>query len=1634
MGRKMSFLEFWKGMKERGALLERTDQLKLLPSQLKNLHGDSGVRAALQDTRIASLLPPVGTEVFRRFTPNSPDEITQQLETETKLVKKHEPYPANLLEAGKPLPFIYGVPPPEFLNTPLEDLDTHGQPEKRFVVLGKGNTIHRFNAEPSCYLLSPFNPLRTTAIKILTHSLFSLFIIVTILTNCVFMTLSNPPAWSQAMEYVFVAIYTIEVIIKVVSRGFCRGKFTFLRDPWNWLDVIVIITAYMTMCVHLGRFSVLSTISRILKLLPLISGMKSTLRALAQSVEKLAGVTLLTLFCLSVLTMLGLHFFMGRLKHKCVIMPSSPLSNFTQSYDDNASSFDYEAHMNNNENHYFLPGHLDALLCGNSSSAGSCPEGYTCIRWGRNPNYGLTSFDTFGWSLLSMLRLLTRDFWDNLVMLTSRAQGTTHVAFFILVVFPTTFFILSLILVGFAMAFGDEEEARAAEAKQREKEFSQIVEALKRREDEEQTAEPSEKHNGENKKSLEKEPGDQGSCRSCCVTLADLLLKWNCCSCWKSLKQRLHTFIDNPFFDLGIVICLIVNIIFMAMEHFPMSPEFDEHLSTAHLVFTIIFAAEMVIKIVAMDPYNYFQVSWNIFDSIIVALSLLELFVYLRPYPLLRVFRLARWWPSFHMLLMIIWTSIKKLRNSTLLLLIMVFLFTVVGMQLFGQNYKDLVCRISVDCELPRWHMADFFHSFILIARIHFGQWIETLWDCIEVAGQPMCLIFFITVLIIGNLLILNLFLTLLLSSFISNSLVAVEDTRKNNIQVAMNRICEHIRTCVGKHVHKVNDGKEDKKESLALAETSHEKNNEPTIVPIAVPEVDLKMPEDEEEIKKHPEVQQVEDGKHSEGDSPEDCCVKQCYRCCPFLDIDTTRGVGKVWSNVRKACLLIVKHKGFDIFILFVILLSTVALMFEDIHLQNRPVLKTAVKTVDLVCICLFLLEMLLKWLAFGLKKYFTDAWCWLDFLVLDVFVVCLIANKMGYYELGVFQSLRALGPLRAISRFRGMKVVVHFLVRTIPYVTDALLVVLTVWLIFSILGVNMYGGKFYYCYNETSEEMFFSEDVNNKSECYTLMMENYTEIRWKKMDSNFDDVMKGFLSLQQLATSADWFDIMYAAVDSTKVESQPVYENNLYAFLYFIFFFIIVFFSLNFFIRIIMNHIQKDKLEGKPIFVTEEQQKCSKAMKKWLLKYRNPGPRPQNQCQARLYDLVTSPYCDVFVLAVILLHCVALMLQTDDISMEKLFILSCIELSCILFYIVEFIVKIIALRCHYFTNWLNVLDFTVVLLCIAGVFISDLMEKYFVSPTAFILVRLLCIFPILRICRFAKPIRKLFLGFLMSLPALFNISLLLFLIMVTFSIFGMYNFAYVKKNVNIDDLHNFETFFSSLSCMFMTTTNSAWFGLLLPIMHTPPDCDPDMENPGFMVKGNCGNPLVGIIFFHTYITLYILLIVHLYIAVVLEAFNSDDSEALCEDDLQMFYNTWRRFDADASQYIPYSKLSDFCSALQDPLRIPKPNSVKLIHMDLPLFTGDKIHCLDVFNKLAAQVVNDSGDLESLKDRMKEKFNINSSKVSDEPISSTLRRKQEEVAASVIQRAYRKGALKPAEGTEVESGRVPGSSHPPDA
>ncbi|KAM9462853.1 sodium channel protein type 4 subunit alpha A-like [Clarias gariepinus] len=108
---------------------------------------------------MAKMVPTTGPEVFRRFTPESLAEIERlieerkiRMELEDEELETEPTAPKSDLEAGKTLPMIYGDPPEELFNIPLEDIDPFYKTQKTFIIITKGNTIYRFNAEPSCYI------------------------------------------------------------------------------------------------------------------------------------------------------------------------------------------------------------------------------------------------------------------------------------------------------------------------------------------------------------------------------------------------------------------------------------------------------------------------------------------------------------------------------------------------------------------------------------------------------------------------------------------------------------------------------------------------------------------------------------------------------------------------------------------------------------------------------------------------------------------------------------------------------------------------------------------------------------------------------------------------------------------------------------------------------------------------------------------------------------------------------------------------------------------------------------------------------------------------------------------------------------------------------------------------------------------------------------------------------------------------------------------------------------------------------------------------------------------------------------------------------------------------------------------
>nr|AWJ68263.1 putative voltage-dependent sodium channel 1 [Hirudo verbana] len=1473
---------------------------------------------------------------FQKLTADSISRITRLIEEEKALKQQEEegegkkkqtdkdededntPKPDPALEAGKSLPNKFRNFPKNLYGIPVEDFDPFYNNKYTFVVVGKDQTIFRFSAMKAFFFMNPLHPLRRICLRILTHPFFSLFVMVVILVNCVFMALNKE---IPAVEMTFLVIYSIEGLIKMLARGFIMEGFTYLRDPWNWLDFFVVVSAYVTSSFKsLGNASALRTfrVLRTLKTVAVVPGLKTIVGALMEAVKRLRDVMILSLFVLSIFALIGLQLYSGALLKKCIKMPN--MTNIQEIFEKDQV---FKKEWLNNQSHWLMTADGSTpLLCG----GGICPDGYSCYHAGENPDKGFTNFDNFGWAMLCAFRLMTQDLWENLHQQVIRATGRGSVFFFVIVIFFGSFYLVNVILAIVAMAYDDcrkqdildAEEAEAEQAQwdnvQREDEERLALETLIEAESDQEAGgirevkSPfqnfiskdafSENNYGADKISIKSESVVDSTSRTsdwkdkkksmslpetpttssvvmpsmlnahmrssqfswlktdpkstplqgqtfllhpclynldlpfaddstavtpssdfllsqlechfmtsesgidnsfnrynsflrrrCSPTtkssskkisepthfhyrkaksamnnqveqmltdidrklsqsdnnsvvpwtkqkhdyfagnpfvlhspsasldmkdvlilknllksasgkkkkgfftlekgetkkdflkrkLFQILFDWECHPTWYRFAHIVELFIMDAFVDLFITICIVINTIFMAVEHADMNFTLETTLRIGNYVFTGIFGVEALLKVMALGLYKYLQDKWSCFDFIIVILSLVELGLsnvkglsILRSFRLLRVFKLAKSWPTLNLLIGIIGRTLGALGNLCFVLAIIVFIFAVVGMQLFGPNYNN---GIFENEEEMRWHFRDFFHSFMIVFRILCGEWIENMWNCIYCTGK-ICIVFFLLTMIIGNLVVLNLFLALLLSSFGAESLKhSQEDEATNKLQEAIDRINRFVtyikshsmyfinvtlrkKTLLNKpdtvishyELKQSNQSLDVQKGHLIVTISPAHSDYHPDFVEmdgLGQPKLfceghgvddnersinswdddllastqsldrDYKLPYPEYSThcnhKPNPSHRHHMDhsGSFLSLDhyySPDEACsfksdqykakigaevnvvyVKYPDECCPNKCSPLWRAIhktylGRIWWKCRCYSYALVEHSYFETFIIIMILASSLALAVEDRNMEKKSyeTFRHILKILDKVFTVIFVFEMALKMTAYGFKRYFTDAWCWLDFIIVDISLVSWGAEGAGKANMGAFRALRtlrALRPLRAVSRWEGMKVVVNALIQAIPSILNVLLVCLVFWLIFSIMGVNLFMGRFGRCLD--SDGVVVNDSSLNRTFCDDPSIGH--NMTWFNPKITFDNVLIGYLALFQVATFKGWMDIMYAAIDSREAGQQPRFEERYLMYLYFVLFIVFgSFFTMNLFIGVIIEqfNMQKKKM----------------------------------------------------------------------------------------------------------------------------------------------------------------------------------------------------------------------------------------------------------------------------------------------------------------------------------------------------------------------------------------------------------------------------------------------------------------------
>lgn len=291
--------------------------------------------------------------------------------------------------------------------------------------------------------------------------------------------------------------------------------------------------------------------------------------------------------------------------------------------------------------------------------------------------------------------------------------------------------------------------------------------------------------------------------------------------------------------------------------------------------------------------------------------------------------------------------------------------------------------------------------------------------------------------------------------------------------------------------------------------------------------------------------------------------------------------------------------------------------------------------------------------------------------------------------------------------------------------------------------------------------------------------------------------------------------------------------------------------------------------------------------------------------------------------------------------------------------------------------------------------------------SPTIIRIVRVFRIGRVLRLVKSARGIRTLLFSLFVSLPALFNIALLLIMVMFIYSIIGMSFFADVPGFSGIDDVFNFKTFPNAMMTLFQITTTAGWNGVLDGLANNPNCPGPNEDRKDERGRPvSCPGTTLAIVYLCSFLVISSLVIVNMYIAVILENFSQateDVQQGLTQDDFDIFYEKWENYDTKARGFIQLEQVYDLLDEVDKPLGVKKPNTIKVATLGVPIREGDVVYCVDLLDKVTRDFLGtlDAEELGNMEPKEK-------AKELREIISDTLRRQREHVAARAIARFLR--------------------------
>eukprot|EP01063_Lacrimia_lanifica_P024399 TRINITY_DN32319_c0_g1_i1.p1 TRINITY_DN32319_c0_g1~~TRINITY_DN32319_c0_g1_i1.p1 ORF type:complete len:1775 (+),score=628.16 TRINITY_DN32319_c0_g1_i1:139-5463(+) len=629
----------------------------------------------------------------------------------------------------------------------------------------------------------------------------------------------------------------------------------------------------------------------------------------------------------------------------------------------------------------------------------------------------------------------------------------------------------------------------------------------------------------------------------------------------------------------------------------------------------------------------------------------------------------------------------------------------------------------------------------------------------------------------------------------------------------------------------------------------------------------------------------------------------------------------------VRRRLKQVVESKVYESFMVVVIVLSTVALALEYpreatwwLEAENEDSdLYRLLRVLDWVWLGIFGLDVLLNVIADGFfeipwgqkRAYLNDGWKLLDFMLLIGMLLTVFFGS----QFKSIQALRTLRPVRVLRRVESIFIIVAAIWRSLGAMVTLCIGYCYLFLVLGIWSLIMYAGKFSYCNDGT--RLGEADCVGEYVTADGLMHPR----AWLTHLQNFDTISGGMLTLVEVTSLASWTVPMYNAMDITGKGLQPEFMATPMNCLFFIFAVILCSFYLaNIFVAIIIDSINRQRGIST----------MTRAQRAWV-NYQttvrlydsltNSGAPSSKSTSVRLFfhQLVNHRYFERAILVVVIVN-IAFMASTTasqpDYWDDFIYI---VDVVCLFIYILELVAKVIAfggVRMYLRSVWNRFDAFVVVGTCL-GLILERVAPQNGLAAVG--AVRMLRVARIFRLMTHASGMKYLFKTLILSLPAIFNITLLLLVMMLIYAVFGKSMFGNLRNAAHINNDANFRSTAGAMGHMFRVLTLDNWHYLLRDAMGEGAVCT---QVGGDEWIDDCGSSRVALAFYLSFYVFGVYIFINLILAVILDNFGhifSVDGYCLSEKDIVTLDLEWLKIDTQCAGDLPRYQVRQMLERLFD-------------------------------------------------------------------------------------------------------------------